>query len=229
MMVDMSEFCAGEDAFIISRITSAPWSFESYSYATDGKVLIRVAKRDDVEESVDCGKQSLPVRNAHLAGLERRSYGPLPEAERIAGEVRPAIVCSDCNGSGHVRTCKNCKGHGTAVCHACDHEDDCQDCEGVGAVAAAGAADDTEECENCEGDGISSPEEVGSDVLRFPNRCLNADYVDQIAALPDVQWSFDGSSADPVAFRFTDNGQHAYGVLMPMRWDSFVKAKEDAA
>lgn len=221
--IDLAEFCAGEDAFVIQRITSAPWSFEAYTYATDGRILVRVPRRDDVEESAECGDRSLPLRSGPLAGLERRAYGPLPSSDRIAGEVTPAIGCRDCNGSGHVRLCGKCKGQGTVICPICDREDDCQDCDSVGTLPATAAADGTEECENCGGDGIVSPEEIGSDVLRFPNRCLNADYVDQIAALPDVAWSFEGTTADPVAFRFTDNGQTAYGVLMPMRWEAFVK------
>lgn len=106
-MIDLKPFC-GDD---FSRYyLQEPWSEGAYTYATNGVILVRVARRDDVPETD-------ATRFVNAAYLFRRSEGsgfvPLPHFDLPAAET---VACPACDGSGRVHACCDC-GH---TCEACN-------------------------------------------------------------------------------------------------------------
>ena len=129
-----------------NHFTEKPFSYNGYTYASNGKILVRVK-----------GEQS-----------ERPNTVPvLPSMEEIANYTdfialpkfpkREEIACGECDGTGTIsyRVCDNCNdgqvylddSHGntyTVVCAECDGEGELNDPGG-----------EKEECDCCEGTGIS--------------------------------------------------------------------------
>lgn len=111
-MIDLKPFC-GDD---FSRYyLQAPWSEGAHTYATDGIIFVRVARRDDVPETD-------ATRFVNAAYLFQRSEGsgfvPLPHFDLPDDDD-----CHACGGSGYAHACDDC-GH------------ECEECGGDGSTAS---------------------------------------------------------------------------------------------
>lgn len=107
MTIDLQKFCSVKDD---SRyFLHAPFSRGKYTYATNGHIVVRVARRDDVPE-VD--------------------LAPKPESlfkEKPRGKFIPVPKCSAVSDLD----CKKCEGTGARECNM-GHDHECDKCEGTG-------------------------------------------------------------------------------------------------
>jgi hypothetical protein len=115
-MIDINPFCGREET---RPYLHTPFNHDGYTYATNGQILIRVAKRDGMGDR----PSELRSFDGLIASLQLRwfdpdaSFAPIPEFVLVK---RPAKKCEICYGSG------------TCTCECCDHEHDCGRCDGSG-------------------------------------------------------------------------------------------------
>jgi hypothetical protein len=122
-----------------------PFSFGEYSYATNGHILVRVARMDDVPEweAINGGAAKM------FAGLDVAALGPLlvdiPDFEQLAPDR-----CYTCKGSGKVSECPECGGEGevTVGNDFNYYECECLTCNGNGHVSGGDSV-----CQSCYGSG----------------------------------------------------------------------------
>lgn len=128
MKETLSKFCTVDP----TRVNiSIPWSKECFTYATDGSILIRVPRQDDVLEKDDApivdGMFDVPVP-AKMFALADMELLPLEIIEK---------TCPECNGAGtEEHECPECYGEGTlnfSNSHH-DYDVDCATCEGEGKI-----------------------------------------------------------------------------------------------
>lgn len=114
-MIELSQFCSKDES---RPYICAPFSFGDFTYATNGHILVRVARRPE------CGEQDV-LMEASLGKIiachDGAEFEPLP-AFIVPAEER--TECTECDGSG--------KEH--SDCKCCRHK--CPECEGEGTVAA---------------------------------------------------------------------------------------------
>lgn len=182
----------------------------AWTYATDGRILVRVPHCGGVAEASVCNVGAL----AGLVGTwdDAIVFRPVPEV----AEPKTA-PCRHCEGSGkeYFRNCPVCSGRGWISATGDDnshHELDCPRCDGKGRVL--GASDnhnDTEPCQHCHGRGTET-ELLYTDLgeSRFNNAYLRI-----IASLPCAEIEAAPKAAAVARFRFTDG----IGFVMPVRKD----------
>lgn len=139
---DLKVFCG--------RKLQEPWSNLDYTYATNGSVLVRVKKLDDVpvkDELSAIPKNADSLIEKYVVGV----LGPFPEIEKIVGDS-----CYQCKGAGKVteKECPECEGYGNVYWETNRHkyEVECQECGGCGKIKTTDPNGET--CENCDGTGI---------------------------------------------------------------------------
>jgi len=109
-MINLKPFCGDDDP---RDYLNAPFSEGTFTYATNGHILIRVARRDDVPEVDDKssmkGKcEKLFADNPFVAAV------PIPEVPPLVEED-----CDCCNGEGtHERKCGKSSDYPCAECNA---------------------------------------------------------------------------------------------------------------
>lgn len=127
-----------------------PWSNENYTYATNGSVLVRVKKLDDVpiiDDLSEIPKNADSLIDKYTVGV----LGPFPEILKIVGHD-----CHQCKGTGNVteKECPECEGDGDVYWETNRHkyEAECQECDGRGKIRTTDPNGET--CEECDGTGI---------------------------------------------------------------------------
>ena len=110
-MIDLKPFCGDND---VRYYMNAPFSEGEFTYATNGHILVRVARCDDVPEvEVEAAPpkcEKLFADNPFISAVEIPDIPPMIEAD-----------CDCCNGYGtHEQKCKT----GTAY--------DCEECNATG-------------------------------------------------------------------------------------------------
>jgi len=189
----LQKFC---DPLEVRDITKSPFSFGGYTWATNGKILVRVP--------LIAGARDADYKTA--ADL----FGGGMVGGGIALPTIPAPVfetCKECAGKGYFQQCKcpACQGAGECECQTCGHESDCDRCKSMGYIPDLTAA--KEPCEDCGGTGqreTLASIELG--IARFQNR-----YLRLIADLPGFEFQAHGLDM-PGRFRW-DGGE---GMLMPL-------------
>jgi hypothetical protein len=187
---DLMPFCEASRKGI-----AQPWSAGDYTYATNGRVLIRIPRLGDVPEC------ALAPKAAQLFNQERG------QVKRQLAEINfifiPEIFCPYCNGAGKLTECPECHGDGKVIAtnfHN-DYEVDCATCGGTGKPPL---------CEICVGTGkiiSDEPHKVGKSWYQKI-------YLELLKTLPDcVLYESYPKPLSPAYFRF--NGGD--GLLMPMR------------
>lgn len=112
----LQKFCSDQE----NRVSiNTPWSDEKYSYATDGRLCIRVPRLPDVPERDDAPKN-----------MQKNIFDIQPNT----GEFQPLglIVFPPLVGSSKCTTCHGC---GTHTCSTCEDDHECGHCEGSGREA----------------------------------------------------------------------------------------------
>ena len=111
ILAHLNAFCSDSDR---QPVLQAPWSEVSHSYASNGNILIRVDRLQEVPEREDA------PRNVDAILLNKDARTPYTAIQEPAG--------SDMEG------CPTCKGTGRCDCPRCSASHDCGTCKGFGAV-----------------------------------------------------------------------------------------------
>ena len=198
-----------------------PFSNGEHTYASDGIMLIRVPRRDDIPEG---GPRVSQRELTHwFDRVSECEWASLQEMQTGAEHLHPgtpATPCEDCAGTGRVVSCDECDGSGYTVCSGCgSDEKDCPKCKGKSCWPAK-QGEDGIECDNCDGDGIEfhgSPDvtavQTGPQWFDIARLARVSDLPNFEIATPMADPSDAESWSDPMLFRF----EGGYGLLMPMR------------
>lgn len=125
-MIDLSPFCDPKRDKM-----NTPWAHGDYTYASDGIIGLRVARRDDVVRTDGPDFQSLIDKAGPARNLQ-----PLPDLS-FPTTAPTEGPCPDCNGVGYIEKCRECDGTGCVECCECGHESDCTLCKGEGSKKVA--------------------------------------------------------------------------------------------
>ncbi|MDE2107035.1 MAG: hypothetical protein KGL39_58045 [Patescibacteria group bacterium] len=200
-MIDLQPFCSRDSS---RPGILKPFSLGHYTYATDGRMLIRVARRDDVPTNPDAPRN---VDSLYPdPSPSPRDYSPLP----LPLPVAPVEYknCADCDGQGHFKNCPECHGLGLIECDKCLNKEDCHRCRGKGVLYTNDVNAPT--CTNCDGSGKVAQQRT----LQLGNKVFNVMFLEKLAILPGITIAADhGDEFSPMMFSF-DGG---CGLLMPMR------------
>lgn len=110
----LRSFCNGDEQ---RPITCRPWSVGAYSYASDGTIIVRVSRVDDVPPPSDPSIEKTAAKiDEWLAKLANASRVPVPRIELPTGK---SWCCDTCDGRGTKHDCRAC-------------ECECGDCDGTG-------------------------------------------------------------------------------------------------
>jgi len=111
-MVDLTKFAAGGElgSYLSTRRIERPWSRGGYSYATNGRILVRVDRRDDIAEEPLAPDCDALIDDADARG----NYTWIKDIPDV--EVKE-LACPGCRGTGEIRwrrstpiTCDECNG-----------------------------------------------------------------------------------------------------------------------
>lgn len=109
--IDLSPFSDPKDP---RKYLRGPFSDDTHTYATNGHILVRVARRADVDENEMTGRtkrvtdliDKCPNEFVSLAQYTLPDFDMTPRTEMR--------YCDECGGSGHEHDCPHC------TCEACD-------------------------------------------------------------------------------------------------------------
>ena len=139
MNIDLQAFCSKDER---RKDINAAWSYDGYSFGTNGHIAIRVPQRDEIPLNDKAPYIVILWEKADVMTGEALDIPELPE--EIFNK------CSECEGTGFVDSCPDCEGTGiiewTVGKH--EYEDDCKECDGTGKVKG-----NREPCEKCGGTG----------------------------------------------------------------------------
>ena len=203
-MIDLIKYCCREPTrFYIN----SPWSAGDYTYATNGHVLFRVPRCEDVPENPHAPNPEYVIAKA-LAPVDMQ---PFPKIDLPTGET-----CHHCHGKGRGYPCLNCGGDGESECPTCREVAECKDCNGKGYyLAPAKDGQKDEWCVFCDGEGVEW--EARPNVYFLPNVIISVRYARWLAELPGIQINMTpapvGGHTAAIPFRF-DGGE---GWIMPIR------------
>ncbi len=192
---DLMSFCSDENRKGITE----PWSEGEYTYATNGHILIRVPRLDDVPQ---CDLAPKTVDKMFPESCPEKLY--LVSVIHTSDSQEPRI-CPLCNGAGKPDKCPECKGEGTVELSNWynDYEVECASCEGTGKPP---------QCELCHGTGKVS-DEIPAPV-KIGHFWLAEKYVRLLKTLPGcVIGNASHDPLKPAYYRFFGGD----GLLMPIR------------
>lgn len=234
MSIDLQPFCSGTGKRLELQ---SPFTYGDYTYATNGHIMVRVERRDDVDEEA-IGTKAFVFRG-YLTGLPDITFSPFPTVVLPPLEAHVPKPCKSCNATGRIYKvlCVNCHGSGLVTCHACDHENDCRTCDGYGVrerpATTEDAADKVEDCDNCGGSGDASTDDDRIIYARCGPYFIDRRYVVLMQTLPGIEIDlgrsdlYEGKSTypvKPILFRF-DGG---IGAIMPLSGPWPASQKQDA-
>lgn len=190
---DLLPFCSTDE---LRENLLKPFSVGEFTYATDGRIAVRVPRLPDV------GEIEKPVG---VERLFREGYKPTAPAHEIPELTFRDLECKMCEGNGKIRKCYDCDGEGERECDM-GHTHKCDTCDGDGGFASD--SEKGEPCFKCGGTGkIPDAIGVGIGVGTFSNLLLA-----KIRGLPECKMHVE-SNTSVATFTFNGGG----GLLMPMR------------
>jgi hypothetical protein len=187
---DLQKFCEPGNPRM-----ATPFSFGSYTLATNGHILIRVARLSDIPERAD----AIPLErvNQHfISPIIQQDHYPLPDFP--APEKHP---CKECRGKGKDYTCPECDGDGEIEwdTNYNSYSTECKLCLAERIIHGI--------CPVCNGSGYYyKPESLLIGAQFYDKR-----YLAMIRDLPDSRFAPGHSTKEPGHFVFTDGD----GIVMP--------------
>jgi hypothetical protein len=111
MSINLKHFCSTEEW---QTYLHTPFSFGEFSYATNGHIAVRVARRADVPEADE--KQTKPAETLVKAFAKAEKQRPLPISFKLPDQPEK-IECEKCHGDGRPdHDCPTCE----CTCEECD-------------------------------------------------------------------------------------------------------------
>ena len=207
MIETLKKFCH-DDATRPNIAT--PWSAGEHSYATDGHILIRVPRLEDVPERDD-----VPAPDELFKIPEPPEWFALADMALPAQESTEK-TCPDCNGATAIEAkeegydCPECDGGGTVEFdnRYSDYEVDCKTCSGGGKI---------KKCEPCKSAGKITTQNMQP--TQVGNAHFQLRYLLLLKGLPGCKLGPSAKDKDVASFTF-DGGD---GRLMPMIVDAWRK------
>lgn len=198
-MLDLTPFCCKPHE--CRRNIETPWNADGFTFATNGRLIVRVAQQE-VPEILDVTRPDWQKtfngehdRALDWVKIDTSEYAPKQEQ------------CEICKGTGKGPfVCDECKGEGEIECYSCRHTNTCDDCDGKGKWGDA----DTQ-CEECGGKGEFEKR------TPMPSPCgpVDARFVALLNTLPGCEFGvLDESFQTPIPVRFHDG----IGLLMSMHY-----------
>lgn len=206
--IDLTKFCDPQ-----RPVVASPFSAGFYTYATNGYIAVRVARRDGVND-IPGTADAIERRLVHWYG----AMSPFPAASEIAVIIPPCPVCSGVGGRFSLE-CDECDGTGTVTCGECGHDRDCDKCiDGVKETRPASpddAAEHVEDCGECNGSGKKDDIEWAS----VGPYWIDWKWVQLMTALPDLEIDLGNTGLfqtnDNITVRFRFRGGD--GCVVPLR------------
>lgn len=194
-MISLAPFCGYSS---IAKYLAAPWTVGDYTFASNGRIAVRVHRRDDAAVGDGNAVHAAKVISEHI----RDCRDAVPKMD-----IPTAETCSRCKGSGSTLLCIKCNGEGE---HPSEFGD-CQTCNGVGELACSEHHSMADPCSECAGMRTAWPTTA---LIRLTkNVFVHPRYFAQLRDLDDLRFDASAVEGAPVPFQFF--GGHA--VLMPMR------------
>ena len=192
---DLMKFCGGPDR----KAMSTPFSIGSFTYATNGHIMVRIPRLSDISERSDA-----PNADGMIEKYFGYEYFPLPDVSPIK-----MIPCRDCEGTGRFKKCPECDGSGIVEFENDSNSYDftCKTCNGGGKFKEGEEFD----CEKCGGTGKIAERES----IETSGRHYDKKYILLLKTLPDCKLAF-AKNLDPAHFNFTGGD----GLIMALRWPS---------
>jgi len=174
---------------------STPFSRMDHTYATDGKLIVRVPRLADVGE-----RDNTPqVDNLGWNHAELADWTDAPELDQATVKR-----CSVCKGTGKTNICPECYGYGEVLTETSMnwYEVTCKTCVAAGKVAGG-----EDVCDYCAGTGkdVDTP-------VEWRSGHISALMLTRLSTLPGLQLSPYGEPTEVIRFKF-DGGE---GLVMPM-------------
>ena len=199
----LTQFCDSKDGRVFC---ARPYTLDGMSYATDGKILVRLDSAVETDPLDDRDNQAAKKAQAWCADIPKIGFVPLvaelPEVVQLP--------CDTCSGSGMVtapemQDCDDCDGDGEFR-HG-RHRYACANCDGTGEIKCRdGKSGELMECKVCNGGGISR--ELVKVAVSGKN--FQAKYLAKLLALPGIEYMLDESGNHKMIFRFSGG----VGILM---------------
>lgn len=189
----LESFCGGD---YVERKFDKPFSSSDSTYATDGRIIIRVPRMGEFNNLplVDIGNLGWDT------AFENQTWQKLPD-----GDIERK-KCPACKGTGKMTVCPDCDGEGDVKFkkgrnhYSCE----CKECDGNGFLAGG-----TEKCGRCNGIGLIPVERkfiIGTVIV-------DAKYIHLLKKLSNTEIYIPDGEFKPIPFR-CDEG---VGFVMPMR------------
>lgn len=129
-----------------NKMLSEPWTFGEFSYATNGRIMVRVPNLPDVPEGDFLNEKAAVLFDELNHGDIDHELTPLPPLPPVQKDK-----CIACGGTGKVDVCPECGGDGDVRFENSysDYVVSCDTCLGKGVIPGDGEA-----CDDCDGTGI---------------------------------------------------------------------------
>lgn len=195
----LSVFCDSSRHEIEKPFSLGPWS-----YATNGHLVVRVPRADDVPEWDAINERAQALFDRVDMAAAEAALIEIPELPKVE-----TTLCTTCAGQGRVKECPECDGEGEVELESSHHRyfNTCKTCNGDGLIGAADNVDDKKICTACHGTGKKTP------TVRVPLGAtgFSLRYLSMLKAIPGMRIA-PLHITDAAYFRF-DGGE---GLLMPM-------------
>jgi len=192
-LIDLLPFCSKDET---RQALMRPFTEGSYTYATCGRVAIRVDARSEygpLDNTVNAGGVGWPIERL------TRLLSPILPKETPQTKSAP---CGNCEGKGKFDKCPDCEGKGSMECDL-GHTHNCSKCRGRGYTKGH-----SEICQECKGTGMVT----GDLYVRIGASCFNYAIVRKVLELPGIRIA-PSVESKPTYFAF-DGGD---GLMMPVQ------------
>lgn len=201
---DLKKFCS-----LTRDRVKTPYSIGDFTYATNGHLIVRIPKLDDVGPVPD------PVDPSRIFSY-KTDYND-SEMQLLPKEYHKTekLICSSCRGHKIISLCDDCEGDGVVHFESelgHEYEFECIECNGYGVLSKNNLhfdKDKATECTTCGGEG----ETIKSFPVKIGQNNFQSDYINKLLTLPNLRFSSPDPEQDAVYFRF-DGGD---GFIMRYR------------